>query len=89
MIDEGIDCAILADLCAADWQIAPLDPLPCPITIAWGEKETLLPVEAHGKTERIPQASIKTLPGVSHVPMIDDPGLVARTILAATGAAKT
>ena len=25
-IDEGIDCAILADLCAADWQIAPLDP---------------------------------------------------------------
>jgi len=55
---------------------------------AWGEKETLLPVEAHGKTERIPQASIKTLPGVSHVPMIDDPGLVARTILAGTGAAK-
>jgi pimeloyl-ACP methyl ester carboxylesterase len=87
-IDEGIDCAILADLCAAEWQIAPLDPLPCPITIAWGEKETLLPVEAHGKTERIPQASIKTLPGVSHVPMIDDPGLVARTILAGTGAAK-
>jgi pimeloyl-ACP methyl ester carboxylesterase len=86
--DEGIDCAILADLCAADWQIAPLDPLPCPITIAWGEKETLLPVEAHGKTERIPQASIKTLPGVGHVPMIDDPDLVARTILAATGAAK-
>ena len=87
-IDEGIDCAILAHLCAADWQIAPLDPLPCPITIAWGEKETLLPGEAHGKTERIPQASIKTLPGVSHVPMIDDPGLVARTILAVTGAVK-
>ena len=88
MIDEGIDCATLADLCAADWQIAPLDPLPCPITIAWGAKETLLPVEAHGKTERIPQASITTLPGVSHVPMIDDPGLVARTILAVTGAGR-
>ena len=69
-------------------QACPLDPLPCPITIAQGEKETLLPVEAHGKTERIPQASIKTLPGVSHVPMIDDPGLVARTILAVTGAVK-
>ena len=68
-------------------QACPLDPLPCPITIAWGEKETLLPVEAHGKTERIPQASIKTLPGVSHVPMIDA-GLVARTILAVTGAVK-
>jgi hypothetical protein len=43
----------------------------CPSTAEAG-----LPVEAHGKTERIPQASIKTLPGVSHVPMIDDPGLV-------------
>jgi pimeloyl-ACP methyl ester carboxylesterase len=53
-----------------------------------GEKETLLPVEAHGTTKRISQASIKTLPGVSHVPMIDNPGLVARTILAVTGAAK-
>ena len=52
-----------------------------------GQKETLLPVEARGKTERIPQASIQSLPGVSHVPMIDDPGLVARTILAVTSAA--
>lgn len=88
IIDLGIGCEVLADLCASDWQIARLDPLPCPITIAWGEKETLLPAEAHGKTERIPQASIKTLPGVSHVPMIDDPGLVARTILAVTGAVR-
>jgi hypothetical protein len=51
-----MDCAILADLCAADWQIAPLDPLPCPITIAWGEKETLLPVEA--RQDRAHSASI-------------------------------
>jgi pimeloyl-ACP methyl ester carboxylesterase len=86
MADEGIDCAILADLCAADWRIARLDPVPCPITIAWGEKETVVPVGGHGKTAPIPQASIKTLPGVRHVPMIDDPGLVARTILAVTGA---
>jgi len=89
MVDDGIDCAILADLCAAaDWQIARLDPLPCPITIAWGEKETVVPVGGYGETERIPRASIKTLPGVSHVPMIDDPGVVARTILAVTGAEK-
>lgn len=87
MIDDGIECEILADLCASDWQIPRLDPLPCQITIAWGEKERLLPAAAHGKIEQIPQASIKTLPGVGHVPMVDDPELVASTILAATGAA--
>ena len=52
----------------------------------WGEKETFLPPEAHGKIQRIPQASIKTLSDVGHVPMVDDPDLVARTILTTTGA---
>ena len=33
-----------------------------------------------------PQASFTILPGVGHDPMIDDPDLVARTILAVTGA---
>ena len=33
-------------------------------------------------------ASIMTLPDVGHVPMLDDPELVARTILAVTGAAQ-
>jgi pimeloyl-ACP methyl ester carboxylesterase len=43
IIDDGIDCAILADLCASDWQIARLDPLPCPITIAGGRKRHSFP----------------------------------------------
>jgi pimeloyl-ACP methyl ester carboxylesterase len=34
---------------------------------------------------RIPQASVIALPDVGHVPMLDDPGLVARTILSSTG----
>jgi hypothetical protein len=38
--------------------------------------------------ERLPQAAFKILPGVGHVPMIDDLDLVARTILAVTTAAK-
>lgn len=88
--DDGINCTVLADLCrdlrAPDWVIAGLDPLPCPITIAWGQRETLLPSGAHGKNARIPQASIRRLPDVGHVPMLDDPELVAHTILAVTGA---
>ena|SRR6516164_6362709 len=38
--------------------------------------------------ETLPRATFTVLPDVAHVPMLDDPGLVARTILAVTGAAK-
>jgi pimeloyl-ACP methyl ester carboxylesterase len=83
VIDDGIECTVLADLCAADFLMTRLDPAPCPITIAWGEKETFLCPGAYDG--RIPQASVNTLPDVGHVPMLDDPKLVARTILATTG----
>jgi pimeloyl-ACP methyl ester carboxylesterase len=36
-------------------------------------------------TERLPGATWIALPGVGHNAMVDDPGLVARTILAVTG----
>ena len=33
------DCTIIGDICNnADEQVAPMDPLPCPITIAWAKK---------------------------------------------------
>jgi pimeloyl-ACP methyl ester carboxylesterase len=85
-IDDGIGCTVLADLCRAEWQVALLDPLPCPITIAWGGKERLLPAAAYGAIRPLPHATIVTLPNVGHVPMVDDSGLVARTILTTTGA---
>ncbi|MBI5338283.1 MAG: alpha/beta hydrolase [Mycolicibacterium rufum] len=85
-IDDGIGCEVLGELCAAVWRIETLDPAPCPITVAWGEEETLLPAGVLEKIEPIPQASLKVLPDVGHVPMVDDPGLVARTILTTTGA---
>ena len=37
--------------------------------------------------ERLPGAVFTILPGFGHVPMLDDPELVARTILAVTSAA--
>jgi len=89
--DDGIaSTAVADDLSASEWQIQPLNPLPCPVTIAWSEKDALLPVAIYRKNaqERLPQATFTVLPGVGHAPMIDDPALVARTILAVTGAAK-
>jgi pimeloyl-ACP methyl ester carboxylesterase len=84
-----LECTIIGDICNnTDEQVAPMDPLPCPITIAWGEKDRILPVELCEAIarERLPGAAFTILPGLGHTPTIDDPELVASTILAATGA---
>jgi pimeloyl-ACP methyl ester carboxylesterase len=49
----------------------------------------MLPVASYGPNarERLPQAKFEILPHVGHDPMMDDPSLVARTILACTGTA--
>jgi pimeloyl-ACP methyl ester carboxylesterase len=84
LLDDIIGCTVnVDDLIGSGEQIAPLDPLPCPVTIAWSENDAVIPVAAR---ERVPQASFTILPGVGHGPMIDDPELVARTILRVTGA---
>ncbi len=88
-VEDIIGCTVnVDDLIGSGEHLAPLDPLPCPVTIAWSGNDAVLPVQACDKIarERLPQASFATLPGVGHVPMIDDAELVARTILAATGA---
>jgi len=88
---DTVECTIVDEVFSTDdEQIAPMDTLPCPITLAWSEKDSLLPVAVYGKIARarVPKASFKILPDVNHVPMIDDPHLVARTILEVTGAAE-
>jgi len=71
-----------------------LDPLPdppgCPIRIAWGERDRLIPLERFAQPilQRVPRAELVVLPGVGHVPMGDDPQLVVRTILEVTRAAE-
>jgi pimeloyl-ACP methyl ester carboxylesterase len=88
-VDDIIGCTLnVDDIVDSGEQIAPLDPLPCPVTIAWSGNDAVIPVSACDKIarERVPQASFTLLPGVGHDPMMDDPGLVARTILSVTGA---
>jgi pimeloyl-ACP methyl ester carboxylesterase len=89
--EVSLACTITGDIFNnPDEQVAPMDPLPCPITIAWGEKDRILPVElcAAIARDRLPGATFTVLRGLAHTPTIDDPELVARTILAVTGAAK-
>jgi pimeloyl-ACP methyl ester carboxylesterase len=84
-----VACSVGKEVLSTDEeQVAPLDPLPCPITVAWSEKDSIFPVATYGNVarERLPGATFEILPDVDHVPMLDDPELVVRTILAATGA---
>jgi pimeloyl-ACP methyl ester carboxylesterase len=53
-----------------------------PVTIAWGTKDRLLPPSQATVAQRqLPQARFLALPGCGHVPMTDDPALVAQVLL--------
>ena len=57
-------------------------PAGIPVTIAWGTNDRLLPPrQALVAKERIPQARLVPLPGCGHVPMTDNPRLVADVLL--------
>ncbi|WP_405538877.1 alpha/beta fold hydrolase [Streptomyces sp. NBC_00075] len=53
-----------------------------PVTVAWGTRDLLLVRRQGVRAKRIiPKARLIRLPGCGHVPMNDDPALVARVIL--------
>jgi pimeloyl-ACP methyl ester carboxylesterase len=85
--DDVLGCQARGDLFDTDEELAPLDPPPCPITIAWAAHDRVLPLEVNGARARelVPGARFTVLEDVGHLPMLDDPELVARTILEAAG----
>jgi pimeloyl-ACP methyl ester carboxylesterase len=89
LADDLLGCTAAGDLLRTTEALGRLHPLPCPITIAWSEKDRVLPLSVHGATarERVPGARFLVLSGLGHVPMFDAPDVVARTVLESTGAA--
>ena len=56
-----------------------------PTTVGWGARDFLLPRWQSKRLRRaLPGAAVYVLPGCGHVPMGDDPALVADLVLAAT-----
>ena len=87
VIDDQAGCALAARLFIADDDhLEPLDPLPCPITVAWGDNDEVLPLSDYSAAvrARLPGVSFLVLPGVGHAAMVDDRALVERTILDVT-----
>ncbi len=84
LADDLLGCTIRTELLATSEQLAPLDPSPCPVTLAWSGKDRILPMDIDGARARklVPDALWTVLPDVGHVPMLDDPALVARVVLA-------
>lgn len=62
-----------------------LDEIRVPALIAWGRRDRLLfPRQGRRFAQAIPGAELRILPGLGHVPMSDDPALVARVIVGFT-----
>lgn len=92
MLEDSTACTLLADFVTAVYADGPLPgPLiaDCPLRIAWAARDRTIPFEHYGRPllERVPGAELVMLDGVGHVPMYDDPPLIARTILETTRAA--
>jgi pimeloyl-ACP methyl ester carboxylesterase len=61
-------------------------PVQCPVTVAWGEKDRLLIYSRQSARARrlLPDGRHVTLTGCGHVPTWDDPDQVARVVLEAS-----
>lgn len=85
MLDDLAGCTVLPDLlrgARANGAIRPLR-TGIPITLAWGIEDRILPFARYGRPMAglVPGAVVVRLFGVGHVPMADDPEMVAHTIL--------
>ncbi len=89
VVRDLVGCAAAEDLLGTPEALEPLPDPGCPVTLAWSAEDRIFPVAVNGARARalVPSASWLVLGGVGHVPMYDDPALVARTILEACPAA--
>jgi pimeloyl-ACP methyl ester carboxylesterase len=61
-------------------------PAGVPVLVAWGTRDRLLaPRQVLSAKAKLPGALIRPLPGCGHVPMTDDPALVADVLLQGSG----
>ena len=85
MVRDSVACPVhfeLMDAILRDGPPRAFDRVTCPLLLAWGTRDRVLPSPRYSRRLRnlLPNADWIALPGLGHVPMSDDPELVARTI---------
>jgi pimeloyl-ACP methyl ester carboxylesterase len=85
LIQGSFECPIYLELMEAVERDGPpgsFDGISCPVLLAWGTKDKILPVDRYSSRMRdlLPAARWLELPGLGHVPMADDTELIASTI---------
>lgn len=87
LLRDSVQCPVYFDLMEAIMRAGPpasFDGIEVPVTLVWGTKDRILPLRTYSRRLRgmLPDAEWVELPGLGHVPMSDDPDLVARAIVA-------
>lgn len=86
MMRSSVRCTVVDEVLAlirsGEAPIRDLDKIACPVLVAWGEKDRILPLATHSPRFRdeIPGVEFRVLKGMGHVPMYDDAEVVAATI---------
>lgn len=85
IVSGAVECPIYFDLMDAILRDGPTSGFPqisCPVLLAWGTKDAILPAKRYAQRMRnlVPSAHWMDLPGLGHVPMGDDPELIAQLI---------
>ncbi len=91
MVRDSVACPVyfeLLDAILRDGPPSAFDGATCPVLLTWGTRDRILPSRRYSQRLRhlLPNAEWLELPGVGHIPMLDDPDLVARTIAEFVGA---
>jgi pimeloyl-ACP methyl ester carboxylesterase len=87
MARRSLDCTVVLDdvfavLSHGEPWMEGLDQISVPTLVVWGEKDRILPIDRHTERLRreIPGVEFRSLPGIGHVPMHDDPRLIGSMI---------
>jgi pimeloyl-ACP methyl ester carboxylesterase len=85
MLRDAVECPAYFELMDAilnDGPPASFEGVTCPVLLAWGTRDRILPSRHYSARMRelLPSAEWLELRSLGHVPMADDPELVARTI---------
>ncbi len=97
MSESSLECTVVDDVYATmrngSARVVDMERISCPVLVVWGDKDRVLPLDKHAQRfrEGIAGVEFRVLPGLGHVPMWDDPALLASTIgdFAAAAAARS